>query len=238
MTTNPESALRHIRKKDGTVCLCAGAICIDQQEFAEKSAQVGMMAEIYRIAESVIVWSGEEADDNGLAMGKVAAVLKDNLCVGIMSGLDPEHPTGFPLLSCLFKTSALDVDCRFSGAATMSRLSESEGEEEEEEPGLFSRLARGLLLLVSFHYGYLLDIACPGQGPFTEPFLELNLCSLKEGSELAKRYPQSENTKSFRDDVRPSGTFDATFDMYLVQQIEEHMTSTKGRTFLQTEKGY
>ncbi|RDW72876.1 hypothetical protein BP6252_06783 [Coleophoma cylindrospora] len=42
----------------------ADAICINQQDIEEKNVQVGMMREIYRNAQAVQIWVGEEEEDD------------------------------------------------------------------------------------------------------------------------------------------------------------------------------
>ncbi|KAK4108811.1 HET-domain-containing protein, partial [Canariomyces notabilis] len=58
VTRNCEQALRHVRHATETRYLWVDAICIDQQNLAEKGQQVGLMAEIYRKARGVIAWLG------------------------------------------------------------------------------------------------------------------------------------------------------------------------------------
>jgi hypothetical protein len=47
VTKSLECALRYLRKVDEDVVIWADAICINQQDTAEKSAQVSMMGDIY-----------------------------------------------------------------------------------------------------------------------------------------------------------------------------------------------
>ena len=56
---NLYAALRHFREKDRDVVLWIDALCINQENKKEKSAQVARMAEIYSSADSVCVWLGE-----------------------------------------------------------------------------------------------------------------------------------------------------------------------------------
>jgi Heterokaryon incompatibility protein (HET) len=60
VSTNLESALRHLRLTDKFRVLWIDAICIDQSDSSEKSRQVPMMSEIYGKAKSVCVWLGDE----------------------------------------------------------------------------------------------------------------------------------------------------------------------------------
>jgi phage FluMu protein Com len=47
VTKNLENALRHLKNRAQDVAIWADAICINQQDLAEKSIQVGMMGNIY-----------------------------------------------------------------------------------------------------------------------------------------------------------------------------------------------
>lgn len=68
VTENLASALRHLRRQDAARTLWIDAICIDQQNVAERSEQVGKMGEIYSSATRVLVWLGPESPDSDLAM--------------------------------------------------------------------------------------------------------------------------------------------------------------------------
>ena len=60
------SALRQLRYLDRPRSLWIDAICINQFDDVEKSAQVQMMRQIFHQAEQVVVWLGEEADNSDL----------------------------------------------------------------------------------------------------------------------------------------------------------------------------
>ncbi|KAK1966578.1 hypothetical protein LY78DRAFT_42103 [Colletotrichum sublineola] len=64
VTTNLFDALRRWRHVDEDVVLWADAACIDQKNTLEKTHQVGLMADIYSRAASVLVWLGD--NDAGL----------------------------------------------------------------------------------------------------------------------------------------------------------------------------
>lgn len=68
VTTNLESALRHLRFKDRTRILWADALCINQDDVVEKGHQVRHMGDIYRKSSCVCLWIGEEANDSDAAM--------------------------------------------------------------------------------------------------------------------------------------------------------------------------
>lgn len=69
VTDNLYSALRRLRQQSQARLLWADAVCINQSDNREKSWQVQMMAEVYRDADRVLIWLGEEAYNS--------AVLKD-----------------------------------------------------------------------------------------------------------------------------------------------------------------
>lgn len=68
VTQNLASALRHPRHRDSARTLWIDAICIDQQNVAERSEQVGKMAQIYNSAARVVIWLGLASPGTDLAM--------------------------------------------------------------------------------------------------------------------------------------------------------------------------
>ena len=58
VTSNLYTALQHLRMDDLDVPMWVDAICIDQDNMEEKTAQVAKMCEIYRKAERVCIWLG------------------------------------------------------------------------------------------------------------------------------------------------------------------------------------
>ncbi|PQE31796.1 heterokaryon incompatibility protein [Rutstroemia sp. NJR-2017a WRK4] len=60
VTENLEVALRWLRRVDRERVLWVDAICVNQQDLAEREAQVSLMAEIYGGYEFCTVWLGEE----------------------------------------------------------------------------------------------------------------------------------------------------------------------------------
>jgi hypothetical protein len=59
VTTNLESALRHIRKPDADEVVWADAICISQADIEERNQQVRLIGAIYSEADKVVIWLGE-----------------------------------------------------------------------------------------------------------------------------------------------------------------------------------
>lgn len=70
ITTNLEAGLRHFRDPIREKRLWADAICINQSDLAERSAQVLLMGDVYSKADIVHIWLGEASDgsDEAIAM--------------------------------------------------------------------------------------------------------------------------------------------------------------------------
>ena len=68
VTTNLHTALQHLRQPETPRCLWIDALCIDQLNDAEKSAQVQLMGDVYRRASQVLAWLGEAKDDSDFAL--------------------------------------------------------------------------------------------------------------------------------------------------------------------------
>ena len=62
VTPNCEDALRNLRIAHRPRALWIDAICIDQESMAEKSVQVPLMGDIYRLAKQAVVWLGPSVD--------------------------------------------------------------------------------------------------------------------------------------------------------------------------------
>jgi len=58
VTENLRAALRHLRRSAAPRRLWIDAICINQADVEERSAQVAIMAEIYRNAAQTVIWLG------------------------------------------------------------------------------------------------------------------------------------------------------------------------------------
>ncbi|KAH7310685.1 heterokaryon incompatibility protein-domain-containing protein [Stachybotrys elegans] len=63
VTFNLYSALRRLRREEGTEVLWADAVCINQLDLDERAQQVGMMGEIYSLCTSTTVWLGEPSEE-------------------------------------------------------------------------------------------------------------------------------------------------------------------------------
>ena len=63
VSENLYDALRHLRCTNRVRTLWVDAICINQVDIAEKSAQICMMADIFEKAQAVLVWIGKEDNE-------------------------------------------------------------------------------------------------------------------------------------------------------------------------------
>ncbi|KAF6228712.1 hypothetical protein HO173_011731 [Letharia columbiana] len=64
ITQNLAVALPYLRYQDKIRTLWIDAICVNQQDLRERSSQVKKMADIYRLADHVVVWLGTEKDNS------------------------------------------------------------------------------------------------------------------------------------------------------------------------------
>jgi hypothetical protein len=63
ITDSLSAALRHIWSKWPTKTIWVDALCINQADVFERNQQVTMMGRIYKRAENVVVWLGDEGED-------------------------------------------------------------------------------------------------------------------------------------------------------------------------------
>lgn len=68
VTTNLESALRHLRDPSRKQQVWADAICIDQTNDTEKAQQVSQMGEVYKLARHTIIYLGEPTQQSDLLL--------------------------------------------------------------------------------------------------------------------------------------------------------------------------
>lgn len=79
VTRNLAEALRHLRSPTDQMMLWIDQLCINQEDNAEKSIQVGLMKDIYSYAAKTCIWLGEEADNSDLAMDIIKNLDGDDL---------------------------------------------------------------------------------------------------------------------------------------------------------------
>ncbi|KAK8249227.1 heterokaryon incompatibility protein-domain-containing protein [Phyllosticta capitalensis] len=75
---NLHDALKRLRNTSGPQNLWIDAICIDQDNFGERSRQVEIMGDIYRHARGVVIWLGEHAEDSQYCFQDEVSVYKMN----------------------------------------------------------------------------------------------------------------------------------------------------------------
>jgi hypothetical protein len=68
ITGNLDLALRSLRPTDTTLKIWVDAVCIDQENLAEKGTQVARMDETYAKAESVMAWLGPATANSSTAL--------------------------------------------------------------------------------------------------------------------------------------------------------------------------
>lgn len=65
ITKNLAEALPYLRYQDRPRVLWIDAICVNQQDLAERSRQVIRMADLYKLADRVVVWLGSDKNESG-----------------------------------------------------------------------------------------------------------------------------------------------------------------------------
>lgn len=73
ITKNLESALRGLRDERDTLHIWVDALCINQNDVAERSQQVQMMGKIYATATKTIIYLGAEGEDSEYIFSAAAA---------------------------------------------------------------------------------------------------------------------------------------------------------------------
>jgi hypothetical protein len=97
VTSNLKRALQQIRLPGATLTFWIDAICINQGDVDERSAQVQLMDVIYQKASTVVVWLGNATQDSPAAfklMRQIYAVAAETTtgdCDGTMTESDLEH---------------------------------------------------------------------------------------------------------------------------------------------------
>lgn len=74
VTQNLGSALQHLRSVDKLRIFWIDAICVNQQDLGERSQQGEKMSSIFRLADRVVAWLGNEKDDSTHALGLLAFI--------------------------------------------------------------------------------------------------------------------------------------------------------------------
>ena len=67
-------ALHHLRERGTPLRIWVDAVCINQQDEEEKTAQVRQMKKIYEKARKVVIWLGPECDDSSYAINVMNSI--------------------------------------------------------------------------------------------------------------------------------------------------------------------
>ena len=104
VTQSLESALRHLRHQESERTMWIDALCINQNDDAEKTVQVKQMQFIYARTSHLVVWIGEASEDSELGMQTLRQI-GEELKEGSHSDVDlanvsfmkrlPEHTAAF-----------------------------------------------------------------------------------------------------------------------------------------------
>lgn len=78
VTENLYTALKYLRTPGTARVLWIDALCINQSDLDERLHQVQMMAEIYKRAETVLVWLGPPRDDSDAVMDIIESMAFSN----------------------------------------------------------------------------------------------------------------------------------------------------------------
>lgn len=103
VSTNLYEALQRLRRRDVKRTMWIDALCINQEDVAERSRQVGKMRDIYRGADQVVVWIGEESATSTRAIDFVRLMGSEKLDTSDGAEKKVQHPDahiryGWPVL--------------------------------------------------------------------------------------------------------------------------------------------
>jgi ankyrin repeat protein len=81
VTSNLHAALQHLRFEEEDRLLWIDAICIDQDNMAERRHQVQHISYIYKEAERVVIWLGEGTQESDFLMDSIKQLQENNVKV-------------------------------------------------------------------------------------------------------------------------------------------------------------
>lgn len=89
VTENLHEAMRRFRQSDARMTIWIDQVCINQEDVQERNSQIPLIGSIYRQAEKVLIWLGEDAQnsDTGIRLARhVLAVIDKNPGISIEVG--------------------------------------------------------------------------------------------------------------------------------------------------------
>ncbi|EEU43677.1 uncharacterized protein NECHADRAFT_45282, partial [Fusarium vanettenii 77-13-4] len=89
VTENCYAALKRLRLSDKSVTFWIDAICINQRDTPERNSQVQIMATIYRKAQGITIYLGEEDQEGSLAMETLEKATFSPTCTIRAKSTDP-----------------------------------------------------------------------------------------------------------------------------------------------------
>lgn len=110
VTKSLATALQYLRLKDKPRVLWIDAICVNQENLDERSAQVRKMGDIYRLAEKVVVWIGAGRDGSSTAME-------------VLDSIGSDFEVDWPTRIVSSKTTGLPLDPQLIWTEKSSRFS-------------------------------------------------------------------------------------------------------------------
>jgi hypothetical protein len=103
LTGSLHSALKRIRDKNLSIVLWVDAICINQADYHEKIVQIRLLAEVFRRAEKVYAWAGDEKDNSNRAIEALVQMRT-------MSVKPDEWPSNLPPISSTWIGNTPTID--------------------------------------------------------------------------------------------------------------------------------
>lgn len=91
ITENLGQALRHLQIESEMRYLWIDALCIDQDNIAERNQQVTLMKDIYGTAKEVLVWLGPDPEGQADSIFDGIGMLLSRVMESFEMGLEPEH---------------------------------------------------------------------------------------------------------------------------------------------------
>ena len=110
ITSNLDSALRHLRDTKSAIRVWADALCIDQSDVTERNQQVQQMGSIYSIAQHTIIYLGGASAKSDSVFSDISSLLANS-----------DAPLSQTLLASRCKNAALEIICEVIETQILTR---------------------------------------------------------------------------------------------------------------------